>query len=220
MVTTEQRAAPLEGFRLVPGRFDRAAQEALRDAIRAVVTAAPLYRPTMPRTGKPFSVRMTNCGVLGWVSDQAGYRYQPTHPVTGEPWPAMPPVLLDLWQELAGYPEPPEACLVNFYEPDARMGLHQDSDEQEFAAPVLSVSLGDTCLFRIGGSKRGDPTRSLRLASGDVVLLGGESRLAFHGVDRIYPSTSTLLSQGGRINLTLRRVTKPAPAIPGPAFLR
>lgn len=220
MVTTEQRAAPLEGFRLVPGRFDRAAQEALRDAIRAVVTAAPLYRPTMPRTGKPFSVRMTNCGVLGWVSDQAGYRYQPTHPVTGEPWPAMPPVLLDLWQELAGYPEPPEACLVNFYEPDARMGLHQDSDEQEFAAPVLSVSLGDTCLFRIGGSKRGDPTRSLRLASGDVVLLGGESRLAFHGVDRIYPSTSTLLSQGGRINLTLRRVTKPVPAIPGPAFLR
>lgn len=214
MVTTEPRAAPLEGFRLVPGRFDRAEQEALRDAIRAVVTAAPLYRPTMPRTGKPFSVRMTNCGVLGWVSDQGGYRYQPTHPVTGEPWPPIPQTLLDLWQELAGYPEPPEACLVNFYEPDARMGLHQDLDETEFSAPVLSVSLGDTCLFRIGGSKRGDPTRSLRLASGDVVLLGGESRLAFHGVDRIYPSTSTLLAQGGRINLTLRRVTKRTPAIP------
>lgn len=217
---TEPRTTPLEGFRLVPGRLDRAAQETLRDAIRAVVAAAPLYRPTMPRTGKPFSVRMTNCGSLGWVSDQTGYRYQPTHPLTGEPWPPIPPMLLDLWRELGDYPEPPEACLVNFYEPDARMGLHQDVDEEDFAAPVLSVSLGDTCLFRIGGPKRGDPTRSLRLASGDVVLLGGAARLAFHGVDRIYPATSTLLSQGGRINLTLRRVLKPVDAIPAPEFLR
>ncbi|WEK51095.1 MAG: alpha-ketoglutarate-dependent dioxygenase AlkB [Candidatus Kaistia colombiensis] len=220
MPMTEPRTTPLEGFRLVPGRLDRAAQETLRDAIRAVVAAAPLYRPTMPRTGKPFSVRMTNCGSLGWVSDQTGYRYQPTHPLTGEPWPPIPPMLLDLWRELGDYPEPPEACLVNFYEPDARMGLHQDVDEEDFAAPVLSVSLGDTCLFRIGGPKRGDPTRSLRLASGDVVLLGGAARLAFHGVDRIYPATSTLLSQGGRINLTLRRVLKPVDAIPAPEFLR
>ncbi|BCP55856.1 alkylated DNA repair dioxygenase [Kaistia sp. 32K] len=199
----------LDGFRLVPGRLDREAQEALRDAIRAVAVEAPLYRPSMPRTGKPFSVRMTNCGPLGWVSDQSGYRYQPTHPGTGRPWPAIPEVLLSLWKELADYPHPPEACLVNFYEAEARMGLHQDSDEAEFAAPVLSVSLGDSCLFRIGGLDRRDPTRSLRLASGDVLLLGGASRLAFHGVDRIYPGTSTLLAQGGRINLTLRRVTKP-----------
>lgn len=201
-----------EGFRLLPGRFDRGAQEDLRDAIRAVAAAAPLYRPTMPRTGKPFSVRMTNCGPLGWVSDQAGYRYQATHPVTGRPWPPIPEMLLALWEALSGYPHPPEACLVNFYEPDARMGLHQDADEAEFAAPVLSVSLGDTCLFRLGGVDRRDPTRSFRLASGDVLLLGGAARLAYHGVDRIYPGTSTLLQQGGRINLTLRRVTRPGPA--------
>lgn len=220
MPVIDPRSAPLEGFRLLPGRFDRAAQETLRDAIRSVVAAAPLYRPSMPRTGKPFSVRMTNCGVLGWVSDQTGYRYQPTHPLTGAPWPDIPPMLLDLWREVSDYQDAPEACLVNFYEPDARMGLHQDLDEKELSAPVLSVSLGDTCLFRIGGTKRGDPTRSLRLASGDVVLLGGEARLAFHGVDRIYPGTSTLLSQGGRINLTLRRVSKPTDAIPPSAILR
>lgn len=220
MPVIDPRSAPLEGFRLLPGRFDRAAQETLRDAIRSVVAVAPLYRPSMPRTGKPFSVRMTNCGVLGWVSDQTGYRYQPTHPLTGAPWPDIPPMLLDLWREVSDYQDAPEACLVNFYEPDARMGLHQDLDEKELSAPVLSVSLGDTCLFRIGGTKRGDPTRSLRLASGDVVLLGGEARLAFHGVDRIYPGTSTLLSQGGRINLTLRRVSKPTDAIPPSAILR
>ena len=198
-----------EGFRLLPGRFDRAAQEDLRDAIRAVAAAAPLYRPTMPRTGKPFSVRMTNCGPLGWVSDQAGYRYQATHPVTGRPWPPIPEMLLALWEALSGYPHPPEACLVNFYEPDARMGLHQDADEAEFAAPVLSVSLGDTCLFRVGDRTRKGKTVSFELRSGDVVILGGAGRLAFHGVDRIYPSTSTLLKNGGRINLTLRRVTRP-----------
>jgi alkylated DNA repair protein (DNA oxidative demethylase) len=199
----------LDGFRLVPGRLDRAAQETLRDAIRAVVAEAPLYRPSMPRTGKPFSVRMTNCGALGWVSDATGYRYQPTHPLTGKAWPSIPAILLELWQELAGYPHPPEACLINFYEPDARMGLHQDRDEADFAAPVLSVSLGDSCQFRIGGQERDDPTRSLRLSSGDVLLLGGQARLAYHGVDRIHPGTSTLLAQGGRINLTLRRVTLP-----------
>jgi alkylated DNA repair protein (DNA oxidative demethylase) len=199
----------LDGFRLVPGRLDRAAQETLRDAIRAVVAEAPLYRPSMPRTGKPFSVRMTNCGALGWVSDATGYRYQPTHPLTGKAWPCIPAILLELWQELAGYPHPPEACLINFYEPDARMGLHQDRDEADFAAPVLSVSLGDSCQFRIGGQERGDPTRSLRLSSGDALLLGGQARLAYHGVDRIHPGTSTLLAQGGRINLTLRRVTLP-----------
>ena len=122
----------------------------------------------------------------------------------------MPRILLDAWQALAGYPHPPEACLVNVYGPEARMGLHQDRDEQDFSAPVVSLSLGDTCLFRIGGTSRKDPTRSVRLASGDAVVLGGEARLAFHGVDRILPGTSTLLPEGGRINLTLRRVTRPA----------
>ncbi len=196
------------GFRHLPGRFDRAAQERLVTDIRAVVSAAPLYVPRMPRTGKEMSVRMTNCGALGWVTDkERGYRYQATHPETGNRWPAIPPMLLDLWREEAGFDADPQACLVNFYDADAKMGLHQDRDEQEFAAPVVSVSLGDDCLFRIGGRERSDPIRSLPLKSGDVVILGGASRLAFHGVDRIYPGTSTLLKNGGRINLTLRRVT-------------
>ncbi|MCX5513811.1 alkylated DNA repair dioxygenase [Kaistia algarum] len=199
---------PPTGFRIFPGRFDRREQEALRDAVLAAVAAAPLYRPEMPKTGKPFSVLMTNCGTLGWVSDRAGYRYQAVHPVTGAAWPPIPPALLQLWSDVADFPEPPEACLVNVYDADARLGLHRDEDEAEFAAPVVSVSLGDSCLFRLGGLRRGDPTRSLRLASGDVVVLGGEARLAYHGVDRIYPGTSTLLPGGGRINLTLRRVTR------------
>lgn len=199
-----------EGFRHLPAYFSPEGQAGLLDAIRAVVAAAPLYVPTLPRSGKEMSVRMTNCGALGWVTDtERGYRYQATHPVTGEPWPPIPPVLLDLWNEVSAYPHPPEACLINFYSASAKMGQHQDRDETDFAAPVISVSLGDDCLFRIGGTKRTDPTVSLRLCSGDVAVLGGESRLAFHGVDRIYPDTSMLLKNGGRINLTLRRVTKP-----------
>lgn len=196
-----------KGIRHIPGHLDRDEQQSLLEEIRAVVRQAPLYRPEMPRTGKPFSVRMTNCGDLGWVADRSGYRYQDRHPVTGTAWPPIPERLLKLWDDLTGYPAPPQACLVNFYDPSARMGLHQDRDESDLSAPVLSISLGDACLFRIGGSERGQPTRSFRLESGDVVILGGESRLAFHGVDRIYPTTSTLLKDGGRINLTLRRVT-------------
>ncbi|MCO5161450.1 MAG: alpha-ketoglutarate-dependent dioxygenase AlkB [Mesorhizobium sp.] len=197
-----------DGFRHLPGALDVAEQRALVEDIRAVVRAAPLYTPEMPRTGKPMSVRMTNCGALGWVTDrERGYRYQPTHPVTGKPWPPIPQRLLALWRGVSEVAFEPEACLVNFYDDTARMGLHQDRDEQALSAPVVSVSLGDTCLFRIGGTARNDPTQSFRLASGDVVVLGGASRLAFHGVDRIYPGTSPLLKSGGRINLTLRRVT-------------
>jgi alkylated DNA repair protein (DNA oxidative demethylase) len=189
-----------------PGYLDRAAQEDLRDALREIVRAAPLFQPRMPRTGKAFSVRMTNCGPLGWVSDVSGYRYQPNHPDTGEPWPEMPEIVRTAWAELAAGAPAPEACLVNFYDQTARMGLHQDRDERDFSAPVLSLSLGDSCLFRVGGTERGAPTRSFRLQSGDALTLGGPARLAFHGVDRIIPGTSTLLSSGGRINLTLRRV--------------
>jgi alkylated DNA repair protein (DNA oxidative demethylase) len=200
-----------KGVRHIPGYLDRDAQEVLVEDIRKVVQAAPLYVPVMPRTGKEMSVRMTNCGPLGWVTDkERGYRYQPTHPMTGEPWPPIPDALLRLWQEVAGYPHPPEACLVNFYTGAAKMGLHQDRDEVDLAAPVLSVSLGDDCLFRVGQTSRDGQTKSFRLRSGDLVVLGGEDRLAFHGVDRIYPATSTLLKNGGRINLTLRRVTRPA----------
>jgi len=195
-----------KGVRHIPGHLDRDEQQSLINEIRAVVSEAPLYRPEMPRSGKPFSVRMTNCGDLGWVADKNGYRYQDRHPVTGTPWPPIPDRLTKLWEELTGDVDPPQACLVNFYDSSARMGLHQDRDESDFSAPVLSVSLGDACLFRIGGPERGQPTKSFRLESGDIVILGGESRLAFHGVDRIYPTTSTLLKDGGRINLTLRRV--------------
>ncbi|MFT4096228.1 MAG: alpha-ketoglutarate-dependent dioxygenase AlkB [Rhodoblastus sp.] len=196
------------GLILHPAHFSRAEQEKLVADIRAVVRAAPLFTPTMPRTGKPFSVRMTNCGPLGWVSDRdCGYRYQAEHPITSAPWPAIPPALLDAWGALAGFAAPPEACLVNFYATGARMGLHVDSDEQEPRAPVLSISLGATCLFRYGGLKRGDPTKSIKLTSGDALVIGGQSRFCHHGVDRLYSGTSTLLADDARINLTLRRVT-------------
>lgn len=199
------------GVKHIPGYLDVEAQRALVEEIRAVVAAAPLYTPEMPRTGKPMSVRMTNCGSLGWVTDrQRGYRYQPTHPVTGAPWPPIPASLIEIWNAVSNHPAPPQACLINFYTDDARMGLHQDRDEADLTAPVVSLSLGDSCLFRVGETTRGGRTTSLRLESGDLVILGGEGRLAFHGVDRIYPATSALLKNGGRINLTLRRVTRPA----------
>jgi len=193
-----------------PGYLDRGMQEDLLDEIRAVIRAAPLFTPRMPRTGKPFSVRMTNCGALGWVSDAAGYRYQAAHPDTGTTWPPMPQAVRRAWDDLAGYPHPPEACLVNVYGPEARMGLHQDRDEADLDAPVVSLSFGDTGLFRFGGTTRGGRTRSVRLASGDALVLSGPSRLVFHGIDRLIAGTSTLLPEGGRINLTLRRVGTPA----------
>ncbi len=199
------------GAILSPAYLDRAGQERLLAAVRAVLSAAPLYVPRMPKTGKAMSVAMSNCGPLGWVTDEGGYRYQATHPHTGVLWPAIPELLLAAWRDLAGYPHPPQACLINYYAAEARMGLHQDRDEEDLAAPVVSLSLGDTCLFRIGGTRRNDATRSLRLASGDAIVLGGEARLAFHGVDRIMPGSSTLLPEGGRINLTLRRVTQAGP---------
>jgi len=198
----------LPGLRIYPGYFDRAAQTELLDAIYNVLAAAPLFTPRMPKSGRPFSVRMSNCGSLGWTSDERGYRYQPTHAVTGLPWPPMPEPLIALWREVAQYAELPEACLINFYDRTAKMGLHQDRDEADFDAPVVSISLGDDCLFRVGGRQRRNPTKSVRLSSGDVLVLGGDARLAFHGVDRIYPGTSSLLADGGRINLTLRRVTR------------
>jgi DNA oxidative demethylase len=198
----------IPGVGYFPGFLDRAAQEALRDEVLAILEAAPPFRPRMPRTGKPFSVMMSNCGALGWVSDERGYRYQATHPETGRRWPPMPSRLVAAFAAIAPGAPPPEACLINLYDSAARMGLHQDRDEQELAAPVVSFSLGDTALFRVGGIQRNAPTRSFRLASGDAMSLAGESRLAFHGVDRIIAGSSTLLPEGGRINLTLRRVTK------------
>lgn len=197
------------GFRFVPECLTPQRQQDLLEQVLDRLDVAPLYRPVMPRTGRPLTVQMSNFGSLGWISDRAGYRYSDTHPETGAPWPEIPEMLLDLWDELAGYPVRPEACLVNMYGPGARLGLHVDADEQAVDAPVLSVSLGDRAMFRIGGPSRSDPTRSFRLASGDVVVLGGAARRAYHSVDRIYPDTSQLVPGGGRINLTMRRVRPP-----------
>lgn len=199
----------IDGFRFLSERFGPDAQKALVAQVLARLPDCPLYTATMPRTGKPMSVRMTNFGPLGWVSDIKGYRYQPDHPFTGEPWADIPETLLQLWEEVSGYRAPPQACLVNWYSESSRLGLHIDADETAKDAAVVSVSLGDRALFRLGGLERASPTSSMRLASGDVVVLGGAARQAYHGVDRIYPGSSTLVPGGGRINLTLRRVTAP-----------
>lgn len=193
----------LPGFRLWPGALDAAAQKTLLEQVLAAAETAPFYRPVTPG-GRPFSVEMTGLGPLTWVSDRAGYRYQPTHPVTDQPWPSMPQALLDLWDILTGWPVPPDACLVNLYRDEAKMGLHQDRDEADLTAPVLSVSLGDTAVFRIGPAE-GGRTHSLKLASGDICALTGPARLARHGIDRLLAGSSQLVPGGGRINLTLRR---------------
>jgi DNA oxidative demethylase len=192
------------GFDLWPGLLDLETQKALVAAILAAAETAPFAHYETPQ-GKAMSAAMTAFGPLGWVSDRAGYRYADRHPATERPWPAMPDILRDLWTRLGDPETPADSCLVNLYRGEARMGLHQDRDEADPRFPVLSVSLGDTAVFRIGGTRRKDPTRSLRLASGDVCRLSGPARLAFHGVDRILPGSSSLVPGGGRINLTLRR---------------
>jgi alkylated DNA repair protein (DNA oxidative demethylase) len=198
----------LPGVNYWPEKLDRAGQaDVLREILKRVETA-PFFRPTMPKTGTPFSVEMTNFGPLGWVSDRdGGYRYQAHHPVTGEAWPKIPDLLSALWAETTHYPAPPEACLVNLYRLGAHMGLHRDADEQAMDAPVLSVSVGDTAIFRFGMKKRGGGTMTVRLRSGDVLSFGGPARLLYHGIDRIEAGSSALVPGGGRINLTLRRVT-------------
>lgn len=194
----------IEGFHLLPGKLDRPAQEALAAEVLRLAEAVPFDRYGVPG-GARMSVAMTGFGDVGWTADAGGYRYAPAHPATGRPWPPIPRSLLDLWAELADPGVPPDSCLVNLYRGGARMGLHQDRDEADFAFPVLSVSLGDTAVFRLGGLNRKDPTRSFRLTSGDVMLLSGEARLAFHGIDRVLEGSSTLIPGGGRLNLTLRR---------------
>jgi alkylated DNA repair protein (DNA oxidative demethylase) len=192
------------GARLYKSWLDQAAQEALLDDLRAIVKVAPLFSPLTP-FGKPMSVRLTSAGKYGWYSDQRGYRYIKAHP-SGTPWPPVPDRVLSIWLAVSGVLRQPDCCLVNFYGEGARMGLHQDRDEADFSYPIVSVSLGDEALFRIGGSTRKGPTQSFWLTSGDVLVLDGTARLAHHGVDRIRFGSSSLLSEGGRINLTLRVV--------------
>jgi alkylated DNA repair protein (DNA oxidative demethylase) len=195
-----------DGVFLWPGALDAKTQSDLVAEVFGKIEDAPFYRPVMPGSGKAFSVEETNFGPLGWISDRDGYRYAPAHPVTKRPWPAIPDLLLNLWGEATGYATSPECCLVNLYRGSAKMGLHQDKDEAALAAPVLSVSLGNEAVFRIGAASRGGPTRSVKLASGDVLTFGGPARLAYHGIDRVMDGTSRLIPGGGRINLTLRRI--------------
>jgi alkylated DNA repair protein (DNA oxidative demethylase) len=196
------------GVRLWREALSREEQRALAAEIFRLARNAPFYRPTMPKSEKPFSVQETNFGPLGWFSDRNGYRYIAKHPYTDEIWPAIPEPLLALWNVAAAGP-PPECCLVNLYRDGARMGLHQDRDEAALEVPVVSLSLGDDALFRIGTTSRKGATHSIKLASGDLVAFGGPARLAFHGIDRVMSGTSVIVPGGGRINLTLRRVTSP-----------
>ncbi|MGC6475971.1 MAG: alpha-ketoglutarate-dependent dioxygenase AlkB [Parvibaculales bacterium] len=196
--------------------WDKPSQLALMATLPAVFERAPLFKPHMPRSNRPWSIMMTNMGSYGWVSDVQGYRYQKHHPVTGDPWPALPDILLQAWDDLTAYPKPPECCLINYYQgPKAKMGLHQDRDEEDLSAPVVSFSIGDSAVFRVGGAQRRGATRSIKLHSGDALVLGGESRLNFHGIDRLLVGSSDILTQalpevfpeGGRLNFTLRRVS-------------
>jgi alkylated DNA repair protein (DNA oxidative demethylase) len=199
-----QPSATIGGFEQYAGLLDAGTQAALVEDIRGVIRAAPLFSPETPG-GRRMSVRMTSAGRYGWFSDRGGYRYVARHP-DGQAWPPIPDRVLDIWRAVAAPDRLPDCCLVNFYDADAKMGLHQDRDEADFRWPVVSISLGDDARFRIGGTTRGRPTQSLWLRSGDILVMGGEARLAFHGVDRIAPATSMLLPNGGRINLTLRVV--------------
>lgn len=195
-------ALTIRGVVLYRDRLDTAAQAALVASLRELVQVAPFFRPVTAR-GQQMSVRMTSAGAVGWVSDRAGYRYQERHPA-GQAWPDIPESLLALWKQVVPEARPPDSCLINFYDAGARMGMHQDRDEADLEQPVMSVSLGDDALFRIGNLTRGGRTESIWLNSGDVLVMGGAARLVYHGIDRIRPGSSSLLPQGGRLNLTLR----------------
>lgn len=195
----------LRGMRIIPGALTAGAQQSLVADLRDIVRAAPLFSPMTP-SGKAMSVRMTSAGDYGWVSDRKGYRYSGTHP-SGQVWPDIPTSVLKVWEAYTDGARSPECCLINFYGDDAKMGMHQDRDEADFSQPVLSISLGDEALFRVGNLTRGGKTESIWLRSGDVVVMQGEARLLYHGIDRIKPGSSTLLPKGGRINLTLRVVS-------------
>ena len=198
--------------RLGPGAvllhgFALAAAPALIDAVTRIAASAPLRQMNTP-SGHRMSVAMTNCGALGWVSDRTGYRYAPLDPESGRPWPPLPDCFLKLAHDaaaqagFAGFL--PDACLINRYEPDARLSLHQDRDERDLTAPIVSVSLGLPTMFLWGGLKRKDPARRLPLAHGDVLVWGGPDRLRYHGVLPLKTGQHALLGEQ-RINLTFRQ---------------
>jgi alkylated DNA repair protein (DNA oxidative demethylase) len=197
-----------DGVVFRPRLFDAAAQATFVAALAAIVQAAPLTR-ARTRSGGIYSAAMTNCGAVGWWSDEKGYRYTPVCPWTGRPWPAMPADLrAAATLAVAGTPWTgfdPDACLINFYAPGAKMGLHQDKDERDFTQPIVTVSLGDSADFLVGGARRGDKTVPVVVNSGDALILGGPARLLFHGIRKIYPGTSPLPGVHGRFSLTFRR---------------
>jgi len=198
-----------DGFRHYPHYFTHTQQKSLIESVKAGVLKAPFYQPTMPRTGIPLSVVMSNFGPLGWVTDkERGYRYEAAHPKTGAPWPDLPELLGELWDDVTDFPARPEATLINWYKEDkaSKMGMHVDNDENDLRAPVVSVSLGDPAMFRIGGPQRGGQTQGIKLFSGDVVVMADEARLCHHGVSKVFYGESALVPRGGRINLTMRRV--------------
>lgn len=192
-------AVVLRGFALT-------AAPGLLAALERILIYSPWRRLSTPG-GKPMAVETTNCGSAGWISDRKGYRYSATDPLSGQPWPALPTSwlqLADTAAQAAGFAEfVPDACLINRYAIGAGMGLHQDRDEQDFTAPIVSVSLGLPTRFRFGGLLRSDPVRSVLLHHGDVVVWGGASRLAFHGITPLRAGEHPLTGNC-RINLTLR----------------
>lgn len=192
----------LNDVALFPGYLERAAQEAIVEELRTLAGVAPFRRYSTPG-GKALSVRMTAAGHVGWFTDSKGYRYVEAQP-DGTSWPAIPTSFLDIWRATSGADRPPDSCLINFYGEGARMGMHQDRDEADTSWPVVSLSLGDEALFRIGQTTRGGKTVSHWLQSGDVAVLAGDGRLVYHGIDRIKFGSSSLLPDGGRINVTLR----------------
>ncbi|MDD0977612.1 DNA oxidative demethylase AlkB [Pseudomonas fontis] len=187
--------------------FALAEVETLLPALRQIIRAAPLRHMITPG-GQQMSVALSNCGDLGWVSDRRGYRYTPLDPLSNQPWPALPEVLLELAAraaEAAGFaPFTPDACLINCYVPGNRLSLHQDRDERDYSHPIVSVSLGLPAIFQFGGHQRSDRAQRVSLSHGDVVVWGGEDRLRFHGVLPLKPGEHPRLGQR-RINLTLRK---------------
>ena len=192
----------LNGVKVYSGWLNRRQQESMSAELHSVQAAAPFRRYETPG-GRKMSVQMTAAGDVGWITDREGYRYT-EHYADSDRWPDIPVSVLDVWRSVSGEDRDPDSCLVNFYGEGTRMGLHQDKDEVDFSWPVVSISLGDEALFRVGGQSRKDPTQSRWLRSGDVAVLAGDARLAFHGIDRIKFESSDLLPDGGRINLTLR----------------
>ena len=197
-----------EGIWHRPGLFDPLFQADLARGVTEIAREAPIRQPRMKGKGV-FSAAITNAGQAGWWSDERGYRYERTQPGRRAPWPALPEIFIGaVARAVAGTPWPdfmPDACLINFYGPGAKMGLHQDKDERDFSQPIVTVSLGDAADFLIGGAKRAEPSRSVRVESGDVMIMGPPSRMLFHGVRKVFAGTSPISGVTGRYSLTFRK---------------